>query len=243
MIRIATYNIHKCRGMDRRVVPERVAQVINSLDADVVALQEILHSESDGALDDQLRRIVSLTGYRWSFGETRAHRGSPYGNATLSRFPIVLERNYDITWRNRERRGCLRTDIELPTGEALHVFNVHLGTSFFERPHQAKALMKEALMRTPRLTGPRVVVGDFNEWTRGVASMLMAAQFDSVDAHLMRRTYPGVFPLFRLDHFYFDRHLRLEHFSIRRDRLAKVASDHLPLIADFSLPARLSKTS
>ncbi len=240
MIRIATYNIHKCRGMDRRVDPDRVARVINSLDADVIALQEVLHEESDGSPGDQLRRLVALTGYRWSFGETRAHRGSPYGNATLSRFPIVLERNYDITWRHRERRGCLRTDIQLPSGDLLHVFNVHLGTSYFERPHQARTLMEDALARSSQLGGPRVVVGDFNEWTRGVASTLMASEFDSVDARLMRPTYPGVFPIFRLDHFYFDKHLKLERFTIRRDRLSKLASDHLPIVGDFRIVADYS---
>jgi endonuclease/exonuclease/phosphatase family metal-dependent hydrolase len=230
-IRIATYNVHKCRGVDRRVDLERIALVIERLEADVVALQEILHGEGSNS---QVRFLSERLNYKFSFGENRVHRGAPYGNATLSRLPIVSERNYDITWKGRERRGCLRTDIRLRDSSILHVFNVHMGTSYFERPHQARLLLGDALSRTTKLAGPRVVVGDFNEWTRGIATALMHGEFASVDARLRKRTFPGILPLFQLDHFYFDRHLKLEKFEVVRGPLAKIASDHLPLVADFS---------
>ena len=231
-IKIATYNVHKCRGMDRRVDLERIANVIQKLDADIVAIQEILHG--DGA-NSQVRYLSERLGYSFSFGENRAHRGAPYGNATLSRLPIVAEQNYDITWKKYERRGCLRTDIRLDDEDILHVFNVHLGTSYFERPHQARLLLGDALSQTSQLQGPRVVVGDFNEWTQGVATELMHNNFASIDAKLRGKTFPGVMPIFQLDHFYFDRHLKLKQFSIVRSKLAKLASDHLPIVAEFSL--------
>ncbi len=232
MLRVATYNVHKCRGIDRRVDVMRVAEVIASLNADVVALQEVLHGEGRSS---QVRLIADYLHYDFTFGENRRHAGAPYGNATLSRLPIRLQRNYDLTWRHRERRGCLRTDLELADGTAVHLYNVHLGTSYFERPHQARILLNDALAASQELTGPRIVVGDFNEWTRGVATTLMRGQFDSVDARLMRRSFPGILPLFHLDHFYFDRHLKLEKYSMVRSKTALVASDHLPLVADFSL--------
>jgi endonuclease/exonuclease/phosphatase family metal-dependent hydrolase len=216
--------------MDRRVDVERVSRVVEALNADVVALQEILHGEDSAS---QVRIIAERTGYSYAFGENRMHRGAPYGNATLSRLSIANQENYDITWRKRERRGCLRTDVKLGSGKVLHVFNVHLGTSFFERPHQARSMMSTVLARSEGLAGPRIVVGDFNEWTRGVATMLMHGEFESVDAKAMKRSYPGILPLFRLDHFYFDRHLKLTKFAIVRTPLAKIASDHLPLVADF----------
>jgi endonuclease/exonuclease/phosphatase family metal-dependent hydrolase len=206
--------------------------VIESLDADVVAVQEILHGDGNNS---QARFLSERLRYQFSFGENRAHRGVPYGNATLSRLPITLEKNYDITRQGRERRGCLRTDIRLANKSVLHVFNVHLGTSYFERPHQARLLLGDALIKTASLAGPRVVVGDFNEWTRGIASALMHEQFASVDAKLLKKTFPGLVPLFRLDHFYFDRHLKLKDFAVVRTKLTKMASDHLPLVADFRI--------
>jgi endonuclease/exonuclease/phosphatase family metal-dependent hydrolase len=218
--------------MDRRVDLERIACVIESLDADVVAVQEILHGDGNNS---QARFLSERLRYQFSFGENRAHRGVPYGNATLSRLPITLEKNYDITRQGRERRGCLRTDIRLANKSVLHVFNVHLGTSYFERPHQARLLLGDALIKTASLAGPRVVVGDFNEWTRGIASALMHEQFASVDAKLLKKTFPGLVPLFRLDHFYFDRHLKLKDFAVVRTKLTKMASDHLPLVADFRI--------
>jgi endonuclease/exonuclease/phosphatase family metal-dependent hydrolase len=119
----------------------------------------------------------------------------------------------------------------------VHVFNVHLGTSFFERPHQARVLLSEDVLQGRELSGPRIVVGDFNEWTRGVATKLMSGNFQSVDrrAFRLRRTYPGLLPVLHLDHFYYDKGLELDSFQLMRTRLALVASDHLPLIGEFRI--------
>jgi endonuclease/exonuclease/phosphatase family metal-dependent hydrolase len=238
-VRIATYNVHKCRGMDQRVDPLRIAAIIEELDADIVAVQEIMDVEDGTPAHDQARTILSrLRGYEAQFGETRRILGGPYGNMTLSRWPVAFWRNYDITWRNRERRGCLRTDVQLPGGEALHLFNVHLGTGWTERRHQSRELVSRRVLTEEGLVGPRVVVGDFNEWTRGLASRLMSGFFDSVDLRLhlrYARTYPALVPVLHLDHFYFDRHLKLEGFKVHRSRTALLASDHLPLVAEFTV--------
>ena len=240
MIRIATYNVHRCRGMDRRVNVARIAAVIAGLDADIVAVQEILRDENDDAPDaDQVRFLARSLHYTYAFGETRKHGGAGYGNATFSRFPITFRENYDISWRHRERRGCLRTDIRTPAGRTVHVYNVHLGTSMFERPHQVGRLLSTEVLNRRSLGGPRLVMGDFNDWTRSVAASLMGSDFKSVDMRLLgrRRTYPGLFPVLHLDHFYFDRTLRLIAFRLQRSKLALVASDHLPLVAEFEVHA------
>ncbi|MGE5049569.1 MAG: endonuclease/exonuclease/phosphatase family protein, partial [Deltaproteobacteria bacterium] len=133
--------------------------------------------------------------------------------------------------------GCLRTDIELSPGRLLHFFNVHLGTSWLERRRQARRLLAEVLA-APGLTGPRLLVGDLNEWTRGLATRLLSEHMHSADIrpHLRRsRTYPGVFPFLHLDHIYFDPPLRLERVELVRTRLSLLASDHLPLVAEFAL--------
>jgi endonuclease/exonuclease/phosphatase family metal-dependent hydrolase len=238
-IRVATYNVHKCRGLDRRISVERIASVIRELDADVIALQEVLHVENGRPQYDQLRRLAALLdGYAPCFGENRESHGGAYGNLTLSRMPILACVNYDVTWRKRERRGCLRTDVSLGNGTLLHLFNLHLGTGFIERRHQARRLLSDEVLNRSEFSGPRIVVGDFNEWTRGLASRMMGDAFEAVEPRAFlryARTYPGVLPILHLDHFYFDKRLHLHSFRLHRSRQALIASDHLPLVAEFEV--------
>ena len=233
-VRVATYNIHKSRGLDWRVRPDRIVEVLREIDADIVALQEVV-SAPNVQREDQARFIATELGYHSCFGENRRVDGAPYGNLLLSRFHMRASRNHDISTDGRERRGCLRADIAI--GETtLHVFNVHLGTSFFERRRQGQMLVSREILQRYDLAGPRLILGDFNEWTRGLTSRLLAGHLESPDLrrHLPRsRTYPGVLPFLHLDHMYFDRSLKLEQLILHRSRTALVASDHLPLVADF----------
>jgi endonuclease/exonuclease/phosphatase family metal-dependent hydrolase len=238
-LRIATYNVHKCRGLDRRVRPARIASVLRELDADIIALQEVLCVGGAAREMDQARFIAEELGYEYCLGENRRLGGGAYGNVILSRLPWRHVRNYDITWRGRERRGCLRVDIEMgngATGRLLHLFNVHLGTAYIERRHQARQLVGERILGSTELTGARVILGDFNEWTKGLATRLLTERLQSVDlrTHLRSpRTYPGPLPLVHLDHIYFDPALELQQLTLHKSRTALVASDHLPLVADF----------
>lgn len=229
-LRIVTYNVHKCRGLDRRTTPNRIAEVLREIDADVVALQEVLGHQAEA-----IARELALL---FVMGENRKHLGDAYGNAVLSRFPIRASRNYDLSVEGRESRGCLRADIVGPSSAVLHVFNVHLGTSFFERRQQARRLVAVDLLTDLSLERPRLVLGDFNEWTSGLATRLLRSHMQSADIRkqLRRsRTYPGVFPLLHLDHIYFDPELKLERLTLCRTRKAMVASDHLPLSAEFTV--------
>ena len=134
----------------------------------MIALQEV-HSVAGGKLEEDQARFIAeqLGGYNWQFGENRKLRNGVYGNVTLSRYPVRFVCNYDITWRGRERRGVLRTDIDVGAGRLLHVFNVHLGTSFLERRHQARRMCSVEVPHREDFRGPRVVVGDFNEGHEG----------------------------------------------------------------------------
>jgi endonuclease/exonuclease/phosphatase family metal-dependent hydrolase len=99
-------------------------------------------------------------------------------------------------------------------------------------------LIDEAILNDRNLRSPRLLLGDFNEWTRGLASRLLASHLVSADVrlHLPRsRTYPGVLPFLHLDHIYHEDSLTLETMTLFRNRLSLLASDHLPLVADFSL--------
>ncbi|HXU19928.1 MAG TPA: endonuclease/exonuclease/phosphatase family protein [Verrucomicrobiae bacterium] len=239
-IRVATYNIHKCRGLDGRVRPARILEVLREVDADIIALQEVVRIEADRREKDQANFMASELGMNFHFGENRQLNGGTYGNALLSRFPLRASCNYDISTSDREPRGCLRVDMNLPGGSLLHVFNIHMGTAFLERRKQALKLVSPKILHQPTLSGTRIVLGDFNEWTRGLTTRLLRQHFVAPDLrdHMEHsRTYPGVLPFLHLDHVYFDPTLRLDHLTVHKTRASLIASDHLPLVADFSLTA------
>jgi endonuclease/exonuclease/phosphatase family metal-dependent hydrolase len=238
--RVATYNVHKCRGFDRRTVPERIISVLRELEADVMCLQEVVNAPADAPLFDQAGEIArAFPNHTACFGANRALRGGTYGNLTLSRFPLLEWKNTDIT-QKRERRGVLRTDLSLRADSMLHVFNIHLGTGFVERRSQAKRLMSEDILLNPHLQGSRLVLGDFNEWTKGLTTRLLRETFQTFPPkHALRfpKTFPGMLPFITLDHCYYELPLELVATRLWRSKVALVASDHLPLLADLQLPS------
>ncbi len=241
VLRVATYNTHKGRGIDGRIRPSRVAEVLREFDADVIALQEVVSLTGGRREQNQAQYLADTVGFEFRIGETRKLRGAAYGNVVLSRLPVKQVEIYDLTASRREPRGCIRCDVEVAHGKIVHVFNIHLGTGYLERRKQAHMLMSRDVLLAPSLRHPRLLLGDFNEWTRGLVSRMMQAEFESVDIQLhlnRRRTYPGVLPFMHLDHMYFDRQLVLEEFSLHRSRQALVASDHLPLLAAFRLSGK-----
>ena len=118
-------------------------------------------------------------------------------------------------------------------GSVLHIYNVHLGTAILERRHQAQRLA--TIVGDRHVAGPKLVLGDFNEWMRGLVTRLLSAKLKSIDLRdymRRRRTYPGLFPILHLDHIYYAGRVEIVHIEVPRTRLALVASDHLPLVAD-----------
>jgi endonuclease/exonuclease/phosphatase family metal-dependent hydrolase len=235
--RAATYNIHKCQGFDRRTLPERIIEVIRELDADILCLQEVVNAPEGPRIYDQAGLIArAFPEYVSSFGATRPLRGGTYGNMTLTRLPLRTWRHHDISRRGREPRGVLQTELDLGSGEILQAFNIHLGTSFLERRYQARRLLSKDVLMQPDLTGARLVLGDFNEWTRGLTSKLLAMSFDTFrpqDDWRLPGTFPSMLPVLTLDHCYYESPLELEETRLWRTRRALIASDHLPLIATF----------
>jgi endonuclease/exonuclease/phosphatase family metal-dependent hydrolase len=229
-LRIATYNIHRCRGLDGRTRPARIIAVLSAIDADIVALQEVVGAGAHGG--GQAEEIGAALGMGWIMSSARLLRGRPFGNVVLSRFPIAEHVEHDLSWKTCEARRLQRVDVSLD-GSTLHVYNVHLGTALLERRHQADRL--GAIVCDRHVTGPKVVLGDFNEWMRGPVTTTLSARLNSVDLRNFlrrRRTYPGVFPLLHLDHIYYAGHLEVVSIELPRTRVALVASDHLPLVAD-----------
>lgn len=230
-IRIVTYNIHKCRGLDGRTRPERIAAVLASIDADIVALQEVVGASP--LKPGQAQEIGAALGMGWVMAPTRELRRHQFGNVVLSRFPIKDHAQLDLSWKTCEARNGQRVSIEIGSAGLLHVYNVHLGTALLERRYQAPRLA--AWVHDRRVSGPKIVLGDFNEWGRGLVADILAERLQTVDLFRFlkrRRTYPGFFPVLHLDHIYYEGDIEVRHVQLPRTRPALVASDHLPLVAD-----------
>jgi len=229
-LRIATYNIHRSRGLDGRTRPERIAAVLSDIDADIVALQEVIGAGPRGG--SHVEAIGAALGMGWVMAPARLLRGHHFGNAVLSRFPITHHLGHDLSWKACEARRLQRVDVTV-NGASVHIYNVHLGTAILERRHQAQRLA--SIVSDRHVVGPKLVLGDFNEWMKGLATTLLSTRLRSVDLKDFlprRRTYPGVFPLLHLDHIYYAGRVEITAVELPRTRLALVASDHLPLVAD-----------
>lgn len=220
---VATYNIHKCAGLDRRVDLERTIEVLKEIDADLVGIQEVLRPQAD-ALAERLEMQIAM-------GPTNNLNGLPYGNAVLTRLPIQGSHTFDLSWQSREPRGGIRLDLTMEDS-LLHVFNVHFGLKIRERADQARTLVREHVLDRD-LTGPRIVIGDLNEWFPGTVGRMLRRELQG--PRIIRRTHPAPLPIFPLDRIYWDRHLVSDRFRVHRSRLARVASDHLPVVVRLRL--------
>jgi len=217
--------------MDRRTRPERIADVLTSLNADVIALQEVVGPSGTGPGHAEI--IGAALGMGWIMAPVRELRRHQYGNVILSRFPMWDHSQLDLSWKTCEARGAQRVAVDVGTG-VLQVYNTHLGLSLLERRYQASRLA--TWMESPKVPAPKILFGDFNEWSRPLATDILATRLQSVDLFQYlkrRRTYPGFFPLLHLDHIYYEGAIEIREVFLPKTRLAKIASDHLPLVADI----------
>jgi endonuclease/exonuclease/phosphatase family metal-dependent hydrolase len=245
-VRIASFNIHRAIGVDRQFRPERIVSILGYLAADVVLLQEVDEGAPRSRELDLARELARGLGYpHVAVGHNVTLRKGRYGNATLSRYPILRERNIDLTVGFRKRRGCQHTRLlaKSPTGRRhrLEVFNLHLGLSARERQAQVEMLARSRELRGLRDDVPCVVGGDFNDWRSLIQPFfeddLAFRPANGGDSGAERRikTYPSFFPQGPLDRIYFRGPFRLLAARPCRLGLCRVASDHLPLVADLEL--------
>lgn len=232
VLRIATYNIHGCVGSDRRYAPDRVAAVLNELDAAVIGLQEVDTRRSHHESLHQLDYIQKATGLTAVAGPNiRSARGD-YGNALLSRWPVAAVRRHDLSWSRREPRGALDADLETPAG-LLRVIVTHLGLSWRERRQQVRGLLQAV---APLADRPTLLMGDFNDWLpRGGLQFSRLERF--FPAGFGGRSYPAPFPLLALDRIYAHPAPLQATACVHATALARRASDHLPVTLQLAWPA------
>jgi endonuclease/exonuclease/phosphatase family metal-dependent hydrolase len=240
-LRVLSYNIHKCiGGVDRRYEPARIVDVIQRQDADVVMLQEVDKNVPRSNHDHQVDMLGEMLGlrYRTWFPNVDVRGGGQYGNALLSRYPIVESTNIDLTLRFRKRRSVLHGVLRVrhdDVDRTIHVYNMHLGLARYERKRQLAMFLASHPFTHLHHETPVVVGGDLNDVYGGLGELLVPAGFRGIEER--PRTFPAWGPMRALDAIFIRGALDYMRLSRCDSELARRASDHRPLIAEVRLHA------
>ena len=227
VLRIATYNIHRCVGRDGIEAPKRIAAVLKDIDAEVAALQEVAF-DTDGPKNILADLARSMDAHAIE-GPTLLEQKGRYGNAILSRVaPDSIER-LDISVPGREPRGALVANLRL-NDSSVRIVATHLGLRPRERRYQMRRLL-------PLLDDPAaavtILLGDFNEWFLwGRPLRWLNRRFGALPAP---STFPSRRPMLALDRIWVDPADRLISLYLHRHMPAYIASDHLPLVANVTI--------
>jgi endonuclease/exonuclease/phosphatase family metal-dependent hydrolase len=227
VFRIATYNIHRCIGGDGVKSPQRIADVLRTVDADLVALQEVAYDPE--APGDILQFLADATGAQAIAGPTLQEGKGHYGNAVLTRLTPREVNRIDISFRGREPRGAIQLGL-VTASSTVSVLATHLGLSVRERRRQIARIAQILEETSADVT---ILMGDLNEWfpwsrplyrLKGLFAPLAAPP-----------TFPARRPFFALDRIWVRPQRRLSRLHAFKTPLSCMASDHLPLVADIDL--------
>lgn len=233
-LRVATYNVHACIGTDGRHDPDRVARVITELDADVVALQEFTYPASVAIETRTPVVLTTLDHYECALGPTRERAGVTvtecFGNALLTRRPLVDVHRIDLSREKREPRGALAATVDLGGGTHVHVLAAHLGLRLAERRFQVRQILDYLDSVQNEFV---IVLGDFNDWLPGRSAAHV------LDRRLgrppRRASFPVWRPVLKLDRVWVHPLAGLRRISVHTSPSARRASDHLPVVAEIEL--------
>lgn len=238
-LRVMTYNVHACVGMDNRLDVRRIARVIAQSQADVVALQELDVSRARSGFRDQAQEVARMLEMQCQFHPAWRLEEECYGDAILSRVPMRLIQTGRLPSRNEryEPRGAIWVEIEPAIGLKVQVINTHLSLYPTERNLQAASLAD--WIHAAKEQGATVVCGDFNAQPRSPTYRSISNVAVDVQSYGARsKPSPTFFsprPLARIDHIFVTDDVIVEDARVLDSRLASVASDHLPLVADLVL--------
>lgn len=238
-VRVMTWNIHKgVGGLDRRYDLGRTIAVIEAAQPDVVLLQEVAQGIPSLRGDDQAELMTNAFGGYWAFHPEHQFKRGGYGNLILSRWPLDSLSHVDLTIGFRKTRGLLQAHVRAKLGDHQHtliVHNLHLGLATSERSLQLQRFLDSHPFRRVHQTTPIVLGGDLNDvWGSLGPKHLVPAGFRR--AGPLARSFPAAMPLRPLDGLFFRGNLEERSAQVLITPLAKSASDHLPLVADFHLP-------
>jgi endonuclease/exonuclease/phosphatase family metal-dependent hydrolase len=224
---VATYNIHGCIGGDGRYDPERIIQVLGQLHADIIALQEVESHGPDGR--EFLNWLGHQLGYTSIAGPTLLRGTGDYGNALLTKSPVLNVRKHDLSLPSYEPRGALEADLD-HQGTLLKVVATHLGL----RPAERRAQVQQLLTCVHTAHGhPAILMGDINEWFLWGRPLRWLRKVFGITRGL--RTFPARFPIFPLDRIWIMPREALVSLEVHHSHLSRWASDHLPLKATVRL--------
>lgn len=239
-LRVFCYNIHHGEGLDGKVDLGRIAQLIKDSGAQVAALQEVDRNMARTRRVDQPGELARQLGWTAYFSPNlRSKDGGEYGNALLTALPVSAWKNTSLPQgRPTEPRGLLQATVRFQ-GQDMEILTTHLDADRRddERVRQAPAVLA-AVAQLPA-NRPFVLCGDFNDSPKGPAYALLAAELSDSWAALHPLetgfTIPADKPATRIDFFWTNpRLLKATKVTV----LASLASDHLPLVGDFTLPAQ-----
>jgi endonuclease/exonuclease/phosphatase family metal-dependent hydrolase len=246
MPRILTYNVHRCRGTDRRLSPARIAEVIARCRPDIVALQEldIGRARTNGV--DQAQAIAHRLEMDFHFHSVLQLEDELYGDAILTALPARLVKSGPLPGlavaRRLEPRGALWVAVDVG-GVEIQIVNTHLSLIGRERVRQVAALLGPDWLGGVDCHEPKMLLGDFNAVPRSAAYRAITRTLSDVQMvqkprRRPQRTFPARLPTLRLDHVFVSKtSLRVTNVDVPRSALARVASDHLPLVVDFEVTA------
>jgi endonuclease/exonuclease/phosphatase family metal-dependent hydrolase len=227
---IASYNVHKCIGMDKRFDPDRTAAVIGEIGADIIALQEADQRFGDRAGLIDLARLERECGLLPVPLAGRSKNHGWHGNLLLFRQGTVRD-VHRIRLPSVEPRGALVVDVDLNVGP-LRIVAAHLGLLRRSRAQQAAAILSAVSARCER---PTLLLGDLNEWRLGARSSLLHFEPAFGPLTVALPSFPSRFPLFALDRILANPHDLIAGIEVHDTPLARVASDHLPIKARIDL--------
>jgi endonuclease/exonuclease/phosphatase family metal-dependent hydrolase len=245
-MRLLCWNIHKgIGGVDRRYDLHRILRVIDHYDPDILLLQEVDRDVPRSRRQDQTSLIATVLDYpHTEFGPNVRLRSGCYGNATLSRAPIVDSRNINLSFGIKKSRGALYTEIRTRVNGhtyRVHLVNVHLGLSGMERRWQIRRLLDSGELSRLDSASRIVIAGDTNDWNGALGRGPLSRAGFSCATGTGRRaslTFPAWQPVSALDRVFYRGAMESEHHYRGRLSITRQASDHLPVIVDFRLTRR-----